>query len=128
MLNNLFLAPHLCGFRKIFKTQQALLALTENWSKVLYNQSFGGAVLMDLSKVFDTINHDLLIAKPYARDFSNNRFKLLYSFLKSDSHLPKKIVICFIESLLKMMKNDFYFILKALFVLKIFKLLSRRFG
>ena len=44
--------------------------------------------------------------------------------LKSDSHLPKKIVICFIKSLLKKMKNAFYIILKALFVLKIFKFLS----
>ena len=39
---------------------------------------------------------------------------------------PSKKVyfICFIESPLKMMKNAFYFILKALFVLKIFKFLS----
>ena len=45
-------------------------------------------------------------------------------FLKFDSHLPKKVsVICFIKSSLKMMKNTFYFILKALFVFKIFNLL-----
>ena len=36
----------------------------------------------------------------------------------------KSCVIFFIESPLKMMKNAFYFILKALFVLKIFKFLS----
>ena len=41
----------------------------------------------------------------------------------------KKIcVICLIESLLKMMKNAFYFILIAVFVLKVFKFLSRLFG
>ena len=33
----------------------------------------------------------------------------------------KNCIICFIESPLKMMKNAFYFILKALFVLNIFK-------
>ena len=45
--------------------------------------------------------------------------------LKSDSHLPKKIFfICFNESPFKMMKSAFYFILKAPFVLKIFKFLS----
>ena len=39
---------------------------------------------------------------------------------KSGSHLPKKIhIICFIESPLKIVKNAFYHILKALFVLKI---------
>ena len=40
--------------------------------------------------------------------------------------LPSKnnCVICFINSSLKMIKNAFYFILKAFFVLKIFKFLS----
>ena len=50
------------------------------------------------------------------------------SFLNSDSHLPKKCVIGLIESPLKMMKNAFYFILKAFLVLKIFKFLSRLFS
>ena len=49
--------------------------------------------------------------------------------LKSESYLPKKFFfICFNESPLKIMKNAFYFILKALFVLKIFKFLSWHFG
>ena len=49
--------------------------------------------------------------------------------LKPGSHLPKKIIfICFNESLSKMMKNAFYFILKAFFVFKVFKFLSWLFG
>ena len=46
--------------------------------------------------------------------------------LKSHSHLSKKKknIICFNDSHSKMMKNVFYFMLKALFVLKIFKFLS----
>ena len=41
----------------------------------------------------------------------------------------KKIcIICLIENPLKMMTNSFCFILKALFVLKMFKFLSRLFG
>ena len=49
--------------------------------------------------------------------------------LKVELSPSKKIcVICLIESLLKMMKNGFYFILKDLSVLKIFKFLSRIFG
>ena len=46
------------------------------------------------------------------------------SALKLDSLLLKKCFIYFNESSLKMMKNAFYFILKALFVLKIIKFLS----
>ena len=49
--------------------------------------------------------------------------------LKSDPHLPQKTCFIFFhESPLKMMKNVFYFILNALFVLKIFKFLSWLFG
>ena len=46
-------------------------------------------------------------------------------FLKSDSHLLKNIVLfASLKALLKMMKIACYFILRALFVLKIFKFLS----
>ena len=49
--------------------------------------------------------------------------------LKLDSHIPKRLcVICLIESYLEVMENVFYFILKAIFVLKIFKFSSRPFG
>ena len=45
--------------------------------------------------------------------------------LKVGILLSKKIcVICFIDSTLKMIKNAFYLVLNALFVLKIFKFLS----
>ena len=43
--------------------------------------------------------------------------------LKMDSHLLKEFFICFNESPLKIMKNTFYFILKALLVLKTIKFL-----
>ena len=50
-------------------------------------------------------------------------------FLRSGSHLPKKIgLFASLKSLLRMMKNAFYVILKGLFVLKIFKFLSLIFG
>ena len=44
--------------------------------------------------------------------------------IKVGLSLSKKNCCCFIESPLKLMKNAFNFILKALFVLKIFKFLS----
>ena len=55
--------------------------------------------------------------------------KLFSNFVKFGLSPSKNIsVIYLIESFLKMMKNAFYYILKALSVLKIFKFLSRRFG
>ena len=58
-----FLSPSLCGYGKGFSTQYALLTLTERWRFCLDKKGFAGALLMDLSKAFDTINRELLIAK-----------------------------------------------------------------
>ena len=62
-------------------------------------------------------------------DLKNRKTRTYFSGLNSDPYFPKKKwFICFNESPLKMMKNAFYFILKALFVLKIFQFLSQPFG
>ena len=53
-------------------TQQALVSLIEKWKTILDKNGYAGAVFMDLSKVFDTINHDLLIAKLNAYGFTKN--------------------------------------------------------
>ena len=58
--------------RKSYSTNHVLIRVTENWKKSLYEKKFVGAVLMDLSKAFDSIPHDLLIAKIYAYGFSIN--------------------------------------------------------
>ena len=66
------LSPYLCGFRRGYNTQQVLVSLIEKWKKILDNKDFGGAVLMDLSKAFDTLSHDLLIAKLHAHGFNRD--------------------------------------------------------
>ena len=45
-------------------------------------EKFLGAVLMDLSKAFDSITHDLMIAKMHAYGFSIVTVTFLYSFLQ----------------------------------------------
>ena len=57
------LSPYLCGYRKGYSTQYALLSLIEKWKHFRDRNGYSAAILMDLSKAFDTINHDLLIAK-----------------------------------------------------------------
>lgn len=76
-----YLSPYLCGYRKGFSTQHALLALTEKWRKIIDKKGFGGAVLMDLSKAFDTIDHELLIAKLHAYGFNEKSLRLIHSYL-----------------------------------------------
>ena len=76
-----FLSPFLCGYRKGFSTQHALLSLIiERWRLCLDKQGFAGALLMDLSKAFDTINHELLIAKLHAHGFSIEALEVLLSY------------------------------------------------
>ena len=63
--------------------------------------------------------------KKYSENRLEMNFQILLDFirdLKSDSHFLS--LFCVNESALKMMKNYFYLILKALFVLKMFKFLS----
>ena len=60
---NEYLYPYLCGYRKGFNTQTTLFYLLEKWKQIIDNKSNGAAILMGLSKAFDTINHELLIAK-----------------------------------------------------------------
>ena len=46
-------------------------------------------VLMDLSKAFDTLNHDFLTAKLHAYGFQHNASKLLHSYLSKQWHRTK---------------------------------------
>ena len=78
-----FLSPYLCGYRKGYNSQYALLAMIEKWKLSLDNGEYAGGILMDLSKAFDTINHQLLIAKLYAYGFSKNALELLSDYLKN---------------------------------------------
>ena len=44
---------------------------------------------MDLSKAFDTIKHDLLLAKLHAYGFSKKALKLIHSYLRNRLHRKK---------------------------------------
>ena len=52
-----------CGFRKGFSAQHCLIYMIEKWKKYLDNKGAAGALLTELSKAFDCLNHGLLIAK-----------------------------------------------------------------
>ena len=64
-----FLSDFISAYRKGYSTNHVLLRLIENWKVALDRNLFTRAVLMDLSKTFDCISHDLLIAKLHAYGF-----------------------------------------------------------
>ena len=85
--NNLYI--HMCGYRKGYSTQHALLTLVEKWKKILDNHGYAGAIITDLSKAFDTINHELLIAKLHAYGFEKSALRLINSYLNNRWHKTK---------------------------------------
>ena len=51
------------GFRKGYSAKHCLLVMIEKWKKIVDTGGAFGALLTDLSKAFDCIPHDLIIAK-----------------------------------------------------------------
>ena len=127
-------------------TKNGLLWCHLSLNDVIYHQFYIINILVNLWWSFLRLicensssytNECTNIVKPFFRveicasekkaDISKIRDKknFFVMYWKPDSYLPKNfIIIWFNNSPSKMMKNAFYFILKALFVLKISKFLS----
>ena len=69
------------GFRRGFNAQHCLLAMIENWRKTLDKGGETGTVLTDLSKAFDCIDHNVLIAKLDAYGSEKQSIAFLHSYL-----------------------------------------------
>ena len=75
-----FFSPLQCGFRKTHSTQNSFCLLLEKWRKALDAKQSAGIILTDLSKAFDCIRHDLLLAKlqAYGMDFGSLNYMFNY--------------------------------------------------
>ena len=76
------LPPYLFGFRKGHSTEQCLVIMLEEWEKAPDKKDSDGAILTDLSKAFDNLNHGLLIAKLSAYGFDDESLEFIHSYLK----------------------------------------------
>ena len=92
------LSPKLWGFREGHSTQHAILNLLKNWQKTLDKSGVVGTVLMDLSKAYDCLPHDLLIAKLPAYGFEDFATSLISGYL-SKRYQRVKIESVFISYL-----------------------------
>ena len=84
-----YLSPYLCGFRKGYSTQYSLIRMLEKWKSTLDNKGMAGALLTDLSKAFDCIDHGLLIAKLDAYGFEQAALALTSSYLSNRKQRTK---------------------------------------
>ena len=79
-------SKYLCGFRKGHNPSYAILNMTRKWYACLNTSGRVGAILMDLSKAFDCLPHDLLIAKMAAYGFGKRSLKLFLNYLSNRKH------------------------------------------
>ena len=77
------LSLHLCRCRKGYNTQAVLISMLEKWKLSIDNKGFAVGILMDLSKAFDAINHQLLLAKLHAHGFSKQTLAIMCSYLSN---------------------------------------------
>ena len=75
------LSKYQCGFKTVFNTLHCLLAMLEKWKRSADNGKAFSALLTDLSKTFDCLDHELLIAKLNAYGFSLTTSKLIHDYL-----------------------------------------------
>ena len=75
------LSQNLSGLLKNHSCCTALLKMTEDCRRSLHNRKSAMAVPVDLSKAFDSINHNLLLAKLKAYGLSQSSMSLMSSYL-----------------------------------------------
>ena len=75
------LANIIYGFRDRHSTQHALLRVIETIRMHIDQSGVCSMVLMDLSKAYDCLPHDLLLAKMEAYGFNIDSLKLMHSYL-----------------------------------------------
>ena len=79
----------LCDFRKAHCSQHALFKLLQAWQKVLDKSGFGGTILMGVSKAYDSLRPDLIIAKFEAYGIDKNGLNLIHNYQTNPKHRTK---------------------------------------
>ena len=78
-----------CGFKKGYRYQHCLLLMLEIWKEATDNNKAFGALLTDLSKAFDCLSHDLLIAKLHAYGLDIDSLNILQDYLSNRKQSTK---------------------------------------
>ena len=60
---NKLLNPLQFGFRAGHTIQDVLVSMIDDWRKALDEDKLVGMIMLDLSKAFDTVDHNILVQK-----------------------------------------------------------------
>ena len=80
------LSKLLCGFREGCRSENALFRAIDQCCKILDRSGKVTMVLIDLSKAYECIPHDLLLAKLDAYGFGLESLNLMNSYLINGLH------------------------------------------
>ena len=83
------ISKYQCGFRKGHSAQHALISLLEKWRYNVDQGRMFGALLTDLSKAFDCLPHDIIIAKLNAYGFDMKALNFIYDYLRNRKQRTK---------------------------------------
>ena len=78
-----FLSKYQFEFRKDFSAQYSLMPMLEKWKSAVDNKKVFATLLTNLSKAFDYLSHDLLIAKLNAHRFRMVVLRLTQNYLSN---------------------------------------------
>ena len=72
-INNALHEKYMCAYREGHSTQHLFIKLIDRWRKCPDKSGIVGTIRMDLSKAFESLPHNLLIANIDSYRFSANK-------------------------------------------------------
>ena len=88
-MENKILSENQSGFRRSHSTETAALEVKEQILNRMSEGKFVGAVLIDLKKAFDTVDHKILLKKLFSYGFRDMSFEWLESYLSNRFQVTK---------------------------------------